>query len=300
MSPLAGTPHLGVEHERSPFVPSAPRAPSVRAAVSYLAPPRERPVNYMYEPPPGEPWHNCEYLQTSVRIFDARALALRPSVHAEGFELWEGPSAVRDFLDPEEVVRTYYPEVAALACAVTGAQRGHVFDHLIRTREPGRPPLAFGRSGDGSKASASGRVHNDYSEASALRRLERVLGADAREVRAGRFGIVNVWRSLSGPVLDTPLALCDARTVSAADLVPAEVRYPERTGEIFLVQEAPRHRWSFFSEMDRDEALVFTQYDSQVGGVARFTPHAAFDLPHIPPGAPLRQSIEARCLVVYG
>jgi hypothetical protein len=43
--------------------------------------------------------------------------------------------------------------------------------------------------------------------------------------------------------------------------------------------------------------LVFKQYDSQVNGVARFTPHAAFDLPDIATDAPLRQSIEIRCLV---
>jgi hypothetical protein len=51
--------------------------------------------------------------------------------------------------------------------------------------------------------------------------------------------------------------------------------------------------------MDRHEALVFKQYDSQVSGVARFTPHAAFDLPDVPADAPLRESIEIRCLVTY-
>jgi hypothetical protein len=51
--------------------------------------------------------------------------------------------------------------------------------------------------------------------------------------------------------------------------------------------------------MDRHEALLFKQYDSRTEGVARFTPHAAFDLPEIPAGAPLRESIELRCLVVH-
>ena len=36
-----------------------------------------------------------------------------------------------------------------------------------------------------------------------------------------------------------------------------------------------------------------------MSGVARFVPHSAFDLPDIPPDAPLRESIEARCLVLY-
>ena len=51
--------------------------------------------------------------------------------------------------------------------------------------------------------------------------------------------------------------------------------------------------------MDRHEALVFKQYDSQVSGVARFTPHAAFDHPDTLLDAPLRESIELRCLVIY-
>jgi hypothetical protein len=49
-----------------------------------------------------------------------------------------------------------------------------------------------------------------------------------------------------------------------------------------------------------DNALVFKQYDSQVSGVGRFTPHSAFDLPDILPEPRLRQSIEIRCLVTYG
>jgi hypothetical protein len=66
------------------------------------------------------------------------------------------------------------------------------------------------------------------------------------------------------------------------------------------VQVSPRHRWAYFSEMDCSEALVFKQYDWQVSGAARFTPHSAFDLPDIPRDAPLRQSIDIRRLVTYG
>ncbi|WP_367162277.1 hypothetical protein [Methylibium sp.] len=51
--------------------------------------------------------------------------------------------------------------------------------------------------------------------------------------------------------------------------------------------------------MDRGEALVFKQFDSDPEVAARFTPHAAFDLPDAPPDAPLRESIEVRCLVTF-
>jgi hypothetical protein len=37
------------------------------------------------------------------------------------------------------------------------------------------------------------------------------MGAEAEELLKHRFGIVNVRRPIRGPVLDSPLALCDAR-----------------------------------------------------------------------------------------
>jgi hypothetical protein len=272
---------------------------SVKAGLTYLKTAAERPYNYAYEPPNGEPWQNYESEVRATRIADARALPSRALLEVEGFELRDAPTALVNFFDDEAITRVYYTEAAELALAVTGATRAYVFDHLVRKREAGRAPLAFGRSGSSKKPSANGRIHNDYTEGSGRRRLELVL-EDARAVAAvERYSIVNIWRSIKGPILDTPLAVCDARTISAQDLVCSEVRYAARTGEIYLVRYAARHAWSYFSAMDRHEALIFKQYDSQVSGVSRFVPHAAFDLPHTPAGAPLRESIEVRCLVTY-
>lgn len=273
--------------------------PSVVAGLSYLKPTAERPCSYAYEPPPGVPWENCEYELHKMHIEDARSVPDRTSIDREGFELWDAPSAVTDFLDENAVRTTYYREASELALAVTGARHAYVFDHLVRRCEPERVALTFGRRGASGLAAANGRIHNDYTEASGRRRLDLVLTDPEVAARVKRYSIVNVWRSIKGPVVDTPLAICDARTLVAADLVSSEVRYPRRTGEIYLAVHSPLHRWSYFSEMDRHEALVFKQYDSQISGVARFTPHAAFDHPHTPPGTPLRESIELRCLVVY-
>jgi hypothetical protein len=232
-----------------------------------------------------------------MRITDARAFSAAPSVHREGFELWDAPSDVTDFGDEKAIVKIYYEEMADLACRVTGAARAYVFDHLVRKREAGRSALTFGRLGNNRKPATNGRAHNDYTEGSGAGRMRVVLGDAAAAVE--RYSIVNIWRSISGPIVDTPLGVFDSRTVSVADLVPSEVRYPGRTGEIYLLTHSSRHRWSYYSAMDRHEALIFKQFDSQVGGVARYTPHAAFDLPDAPPDAPLRESIELRCLVVY-
>jgi hypothetical protein len=283
----------------SRFSPAIPRLPGVTAGLAYLAPTTERPYNYMYEPPAGTARQNCEYRVSPVWIRDARAITSPLSIHAEGFELWDAPTAVADFTDEDAIRSRYYAEAGELAKRVTGADHAHIFDHQLRRREAGRPTLTFGRHGDGSRPGAAGRIHNDYTETSGQRRFEILPLDEKLRTTAQRFAIVNIWRSIGGKVADTPLAVCDARSVSVKDLVVADLYYRDRSGELYLVQESPRHCWAYFSEMDGNEALVFKQYDSQVNGVARFTPHSAFDLPNIPPDAPLRQSIEIRCLVTY-
>ena len=296
---LAKIVRAGIDDPARQFMPTKPRLPGVKARLAYLVPTTERPYNYMYEPPAGTTRQNCEYRESEVWITDARAIASPLSIDVEGFELWDAPSAVTDFENEEAVRRTYYAEALELAKHVTGADHACIFDHQVRRRETGRPSLTFGRGGDGTQPGAAGRIHNDYSEASGQKRFDMVPLDEEIRRTTQRFAIVNIWRSIGGPIVDTPLAVCDARSVSVKDLVAAELRYRDRSGELFLVSESPRHRWAYFSEMDRGEALIFKQYDSQVNGVARFTPHCAFDLPNIPPGAPLRHSIEIRCLVTY-
>jgi len=51
--------------------------------------------------------------------------------------------------------------------------------------------------------------------------------------------------------------------------------------------------------MRRDEALVFKVFESAKDGRARFTAHSSFVDPTTPPGAPPRQSIEARTLAFF-
>jgi hypothetical protein len=279
------------------FSPARPRVPGVVAEIAYLSPETERPYTFMYTPPDGTAWDNCKYQVMPVQIADARAMASPPSIDVEGFELWDAPTSVTDFSDKATIERRYYPESVELAKQVTGADHAMIFDHAVRRREAGRPPLNFGRNGNA--LGAVGRVHVDYSETSGQRRLELTTADSKTSRHPRRFAIVNIWRSIAGKIVDTPLALCDARSVSVQDLVTAELRYPSRNGELCLVRESLRHRWAYFSQMDKDEALIFKQYDSQVNSVARFIPHSAFDLPEIPSDAPLRESIEVRCLVLY-
>jgi len=297
--PENGHPKGPVHPTSAGFSPAQPRVPNVIAGLGYLSPTSERPYRYMYRPPAGEAWHNCDYELIPSPIADARAMAMPPTIDVEGFELRDAPSSVTNFAVEAAIRDRYYPEAIELAKSVTGADHAVIFDHAVRRRETGRPELNFGRDSDAGPLGAVGRVHVDYSEASGRGRLQLLAAEDKVSPDPQRFAIINIWRSIAGKIVDTPLALCDARSVSVKDLVVTDLRYRDRMGEIYLVQRSPYHRWAYFPEMARHEALIFKQYDSQVSGIARFTPHSAFDLPDIPADAPLRESIEVRCLVTY-
>jgi len=272
-----------------------PRPASVIASLLYLGSSPDVPYSYVGRPPPGMPSDGCEYVARPVVVHDARVLSGLLDLDRNGFELWYAPTSVHDFLDEEEVESRYVPEVVSLVLRVTAGATAHVFDTQLRRREFGRPPMTLGGR-SGPFAGPAGRVHVDYTEASGAARFGKVL---AGRPLPRRFAIVNVWRSIgAAPVLDTPLALCDARSVRPEDLVATELRYPDRTGEISMLRHRADHLWSYVSEMRRDEVLLFKQYDSD-RSVARFVPHAAFDHPAMPPDAPPRQSIEARVLVTF-
>ena len=78
----------------------------------------------------------------------------------------------------------------------------------------------------------------------------------------------------------------------------SERRYPGRIGQTYAITHNPAHRWYWFPQMRREEALVFKVYDS-IKDSARWTAHTAFDDPTAPPGARPRESIEIRTLALF-
>jgi hypothetical protein len=58
------------------------------------------------------------------------------------------------------------------------------------------------------------------------------------------------------------------------------------------------HRWCYFSDMTRDEVLVFKAFDSDPSR-ASGVPHVAFTDPTCPPDAPARESIDARFIAFF-
>jgi hypothetical protein len=224
-------------------------------------------------------------------IRDARPLAAQLSLDTHGFCLARHRTAVKNILDKEELARVYYPEMERLVCETSGAYRAVLFDHTIRhgdqaTREEKllREPVFY--------------VHNDYTEASAPRRLRELLPDEADALLAKRFAIIQVWRPLK-TISRNPLAIADSRSVAPADLLPSERRYPHRVGETYRILHNPKHEWYQFPQMTPEEAIVFKVYDSAKDGRARFTPHTSFDDPTTPADAPPRESIETRMFAFF-
>jgi hypothetical protein len=272
---------------------------SVEAELGFVVPPQGQAFRYVFDPPPGQAAENCEPDPRRVRIANARAARRAPRLVEEGFECVRQPSQVKRFDDAQCVEREYYAECRALVQQLLGASEVIVFDHLVRKRDPAATELsALGRGQASAYAGPAGRVHVDYTVASGEKRLRLVLGLAEDAPYRGRFAIANIWRSARGPILDSPLALCDVRSVHANDLVATELRYPSRTGQIYQLAYNPAQRWSYFHELQADEALVFKQYDSDPAR-PRLTPHGAFRHPHTPATAPARESIEVRCLALF-
>ena len=273
------------------------------AALNYLAPMREAARTYTYDPPAGTPRFNGRLEPHRVTIHDARPIRATLSLDLHGFELVEHGSAVRDFWDEDQLRAVHYAEAEGLVRAATGARRALVFDHTLRRRAPGRPPLDGGGASFAAVREPVGRVHADYTSISARDRMVQLLGAaEAADRMRCRFSIVGLWRPTNPqPLLDAPLAVCDARSVGANDMVPNELVYRDRRGETCIGIHNPKHRWFFFPAQRRDEVIIFKNFDSAAGtaGIAGVVPHTAFDDPTAPADAPLRESIELRAFAFF-
>lgn len=227
-----------------------------------------------------------------VHIGNGRLHAGDFTLDKNGFMFVRHETAVRNFFDPDELRSVYYPEVAELIRSVSGAARVEVFDHTLRSGDESereekliREPVLW--------------AHNDYTEWSGPQRVRDLFPEEAGRLLARRFAIIQVWRAINRPIQSNPLAIADAHSVDVADLLVAERRYPNRVGQTYRLRYSPAHRWFYFPEMERNEALVFKVYDSEKDGRARFTAHTSFNDPQTPAGAPPRQSIEARALVFF-
>lgn len=268
--------------------------PAVKATLNYTVDNGAAPDYYFYEPeeevklnPPGTD-------PREVMIHDAWSIKDALSLDKEGFEHHDFDPSFQQFNDEDAVKSLFYTQVVEFVKQHTGAARVVVFDHTIRRRLP--PDLTVQTT---VQRPAVMLVHSDYTVDSGPLRVRDLLPGEADELLTRRVAFYNVWKPLSRPVEELPLAMCDATTHMPDDMLRMDLKYRERTGEIYVMRHSPQHRWYYFSNMQPDQALLLKTYDSRTDGTARFMGHTAFEDPTTRPDAQKRESIEVRTMAFF-
>jgi hypothetical protein len=264
----------------------------VEAPINYFESSAEKPVVYLYEPAAGVPVRSGRSSRHWMRIHNGRLAINELTLDRQGFAFVRHHSQVSNFYDPEQVTRIYYLEVERLLKEATGGVRVQVFDHNVRC-------LPMAKRGENGAREPVKFAHNDYTLKSGPQRVRDLLPAEADSLLKHRFAEINVWRPIRGPVEESPLAVCDATSMTLQDFVATDLKYRDRTGEVYSVAFNPNHRWFYFPGMTSDEALLLKCYDSADDGRARFTAHTGIDDPTSTPDAAPRESIEVRTLVFF-
>lgn len=252
------------------------------------------PDYYFYEPdagtklnPPGTDVQEVEIHNAWPRVNDI-------SLDKEGFELHPFSASFTQFDDEDAVKAKFYEQVVAFVKQHTGAKRVEVFDHTIRKRLP-----ADLKAQTTVQRPAVMLVHSDYTIKSGPQRVRDVVPEDAEELLKHRVAFFNVWKPLYRRVEELPLAMVDASTHDDEDMLIMELKYKERTGEIYVMRHSPKHKWMYFPQMEPTQALLLKTYDSETDGRCRFMGHSAFEDPTTPPGAMKRESIEVRTMAFF-
>jgi hypothetical protein len=287
-------------------------ARSTRATIKYLA---DGPFVTRRFVSAGVEHSTGRYEDHEVTVRDARDVRRRIGLHSHGFVLADHVSAIADFRDRDEVEARYPAEACDLVQWLTGASKVVARGWMVRTS--GDLPKAekvAGYQHYGGVQPPAGEVHVDFTRETAHRVAENTYRAAFPDGPGySRFIATSLWRTFSPPPQDCPLAVCDGRsladdegvrnTLHIVDEMPSEedmVRPMEGEDERIaasVFRYSPAHRWWYFSNMHRDEALLFKFFDSNQD-LAWRCPHTAFWDRSLP-GAQVRESIEFRSIAYF-
>ncbi|GFF30885.1 hypothetical protein IFM61606_10607, partial [Aspergillus udagawae] len=105
-------------------------------------------------------------------------------------------------------------------------------------------------------------AHCDVTPNAISTHLKLYLPVKTDEIMKKRHRFVNIWRTLTGPYQDTPLAVCDYRSVDSSDLVASDAVLAHYCGEAYDVKHSPHHRWVYKRGMDIEDVILFKLFDS--------------------------------------
>jgi hypothetical protein len=275
-------------------------ASGVKAKIDYLLPTSR--INRRFWAP-GVEYNTGVYAPYDVTIRNAR-LAERFTLDAHGFELGNHPTNVTEWEANYGPDSPYAAQVCDVARAMCGADLIVPLGGQIRssglTSAMVQPPAA--------------EAHVDFTAKTAKMVADRLYGK-ARPGGAGfdRFIAFSLWRPLSSPPQDMPLALCEGRSVRddegtantkvdvevipTGDALFADIPGEEDMVAATIFHHSPGHRWWYFPDMMIDEVIFIKFHDSDHSRAWR-APHTAFrDTSR--PDAIERRSMEYRAVAFF-
>ncbi|KAB8259465.1 hypothetical protein BDV32DRAFT_150346 [Aspergillus pseudonomiae] len=224
-----------------------------------------------------------------VPVYDVTGFEDHFTLADSGFAFTKVPVDISEWTD-ECIHQIYLPLMETYLREHFGSSFVHIFSYNFRcedkTRQPPQPwlsPLTY--------------VHSDFTNASSVTNLKLLLPDRADEILQSRHRYIGIWRPLTAPHQDYPLAVCDYGSVSTSDLIKEDLVFPHYCHESYQFKSSPHHQWFFKRGMGVDDVIVMKLFDSDASE-SQFCPHSAFLDPTVPAGTPHRASIEIRAIVV--
>jgi hypothetical protein len=272
----------------------------VQSTVDYLVPTSR--INRRFWAP-GRELNTGVYAPYPVTIRNAR-LTGPFTLDAHGFCLAQHHTAIGDWDNQYAPDSAYAAEVAEVAKRLTGADVVVLLGGMLRdsaaTSPTVQPPAA--------------EAHVDFTERCAERRAAALYHkAHAEGSGYRRFIGFSLWRALSAPPQDMPLALCEGRSVrddegthntkvDVAEIPTGDALYAPIAGEedmlaATIFHYSPGHRWWYFPDLLPQEVIFIKLYDSDHSKAWR-CPHTAFRDTTRPDARP-RRSMEFRGMAYF-
>lgn len=286
---------------------------TIEARINYLLP--GSCVNRRFVAP-GVEVNTGSYEAYKVKVYDGRTIKDQFSLDMHGFVLAEHHSRVADYFDKQQVDDFYPDEVIGIVKQLTGADCVAPLGWMVRTSGDLSKfqQQTVGYTHKGGVQPPAGEAHVDMTPARAEAMAADIYNRffpDGKPYH--RFIASSLWRTFSPAPQDWPVAVCEGNSVGQNEGTPNTMfivdKLPDREamlGEIPDEDQAmsadvfhysPGHCWWYFSNMNRDEVLMFKFYDSDKTRAWR-VPHTAFHDTSFA-NAVTRESIEFRTVAYF-
>ena len=238
---------------------------------------------------------NGAHASRSIHIHNGRNQNLK--LDKASFELVNCPTSLSkdDFYAIQqgnaELLQKYHNEVTSFIQQKLGCDKVICFHHQVRNEKK------VGQDGVEDYAGAS--PHTDSSPVSAD---QLALSTIDHPEQYERYCNLNLWRNIAHePIENDHLAVVDERTTVKPDDYIVKDLYGNGYTTVqygLNARHAAQHKWYYFPQMQRDEAIIFKQMDSDFTKQGRICFHMSAHNSQVKNYKP-RESIELRMMCYW-